>query len=253
LDKFLIFRASEFFGDGETVLEVCVETAEAAELAWRNGAGRIELCSALEVGGVTPSPGLVSTTMELIECPLIVLVRPRAGDFVYSSLENRASLRDIERLMDIPTVGFAVGGLNAANELDYPYLEQVSEIAHGRELVMHRAFDLVTDKAAALEQLVRLGFRRILTSGGPVKAIDGIDQLRMLIQLARDRIEILPAGGICVDNFQQVLDRSLCNQLHGSFGLQQHGSAKSRWGQFSTPDPHQIRQVSTQMATRRNS
>ncbi len=233
------------------VLEVCAETAEAAELAWRSGADRIELCSALQVGGVTPTLGLVSSTLELIDCPLIVLVRPRAGNFVYSSRENRASLRDIERLMQIPSAGFAVGGLTTESKLDVPFLKQIVLIASGRELVMHRAFDLVADKLEAVEQLAEIGFHRILTSGGPVKAIDGVAQLRTLVQIAVGRIEILAAGGISLENFQQVLDRSQCRQIHGSFGLIQPGPTDSSWGTCSVPDTNQINQIAKRMSVSR--
>ncbi len=213
------------------MLEVCVDTIQAAMLAEDAGADRIELCSALELGGVTPSSPLISAVRRLIQLPLIVLIRSRAGDFFFDSIDCELMLHEAKQAITLGADGIAIGGLISTQELDLNFLRSVANALPNRQLVMHRAFDQVKKPAIALEQLIELGFTRILTSGGPNLAIDGLSTLRHLFDQSQGRIEILPAGGVSAANALQVLTETGTNQLHGSFR------------KASLPDPIAIKQT----------
>ena len=199
------------------MLEVCVDTIQAAILAEKAGADRIELCSALELGGVTPSGPLITEVRSAINVPLIVLIRSRAGDFFYEELESNLMLLEAKQAIELGADGIAIGGMMASRQLNLPFLMSVVNALPKCQLVMHRAFDHVRDPLIALEELVQLGFTRILTSGGPAFAIDGLIYLRRLVECSLNRIEILPAGGVSAANAEEILAKSDARQLHGSF------------------------------------
>ena len=203
------------------MLEVCVDTIQAAILAEKAGADRIELCSALDVGGVTPSGPLIAGVRNAINVPLIVLIRSRAGDFFFEDLEYELMVQEAKQAIELGADGIAIGGLMASRQLNIPFLRSVVNALPKCQLVMHRAFDLVCEPAIALEELVKLGFTRILTSGGPAMAIDGLPNLRRLSEWSRSRIEILPAGGVTAANAEVILAKSGARQLHGSFRMSQ--------------------------------
>ena len=209
------------------MLEVCVDTIQAAKIAAEAGADRIELCSVLEMGGVTPSGPLVSAVRRAIELPLIVLIRSRPGEFVYSEEECKLMVQEAQTAIDLGADGVAVGGLTPALDLHLTFLHAIASALPKCQVVMHRAFDSARDPLAALECLVELGFTRILTSGGGEVAIDGTDALRRFSDLANGRIEILPAGGIAPSNALAILMASGANQLHGSFCFASPGVIKS--------------------------
>ena len=199
------------------MLEVCVDTIQAAIIAEKGGANRIELCSALDLGGVTPSGPLILAVRRSISLPLIVLIRSRAGDFHYDELDCDLMVEEAKQAVKLGADGIAVGGLVVSMDLDLTFLRSIVNALPKCQLVMHRAFDHVREPLVALESLVELGFTRILTSGGPEMAIDGVDALRRLCECAQGRIEILPAGGIGPANALEILTKSGANQLHGSF------------------------------------
>jgi len=199
------------------MLEVCVDTIQAAILAQRAGADRIELCSALDLGGVTPSGPLVAAVRSAITVPLIVLIRSRAGDFQYEALECELMIQEAKQAIECGADGIAIGGLTASRDLNIPFLLAVLNALPKCQLVMHRAFDQVRDPLTALEKLIDLGFTRILTSGGPEMAIDGVENLRCLSERAQARIEILPAGGVAPANAEEILAKGFASRLHGSF------------------------------------
>ena len=203
------------------MLEVCVDTVRGAEVACAAGADRIELSSVLEVGGVTPSNALLQATRRVVQVPLVVLIRCRAGSFVYRPDEYDLMLEEAKQALAMGADGVVVGGLRD-QALHSAFLEQVAELRKGpgqakKELVVHRAFDAVREPAADIEVLCRLGFDRILTSGGPLHAEQGIAELRQLVAMAKGRIQILPAGGIGPNNAIRILQETGCDQLHGSF------------------------------------
>ena len=201
------------------MLEVCVDTIQAAILAEKAGADRIELCSALDLGGVTPSGPLMTGVRSAINVPLIVLIRSRAGDFLYEELECELMVQEAKQAIELGADGIATGGLTDSRQLNISFLRSVVNALPKCQLVMHRAFDHVREPLIALEELVHVGFTRILTSGGPAMAIDGLQNLRRLSEWSQRRIEILPAGGVTASNAEEILAKSDARQLHGSFRM----------------------------------
>ena len=202
------------------MLEVCVDTVQAAVEACEAGAGRIELCSALDVGGVTPCQSLIRAVRSRVGCPLVVLIRPRTGDFVYDQSERDQSLESIHIALGCGADGVVVGALQSDNKLDLLALSAMRIAAAGFELVMHRAFDFVDDPRLAIDQLIEIGFARILTSGGRSgHVMNHVESLKHCIECAADRIVIMPGGGVTAANAVQLISATGCRQLHGSFRL----------------------------------
>ena len=154
-------------------IEVCVASLEAAKRAEQLKADRVELCSEMGVGGVTPSIGLVEQLVEEIRIPIHVLVRPRSGDFNYSSSEYSLILKDMERLIDLNVAGIVVGATTPSGALALPQLKEMLALAGSVPLTFHRAFDVVEKPLFALEQLIDLGFAALLTGGQCERASDG--------------------------------------------------------------------------------
>ena len=228
------------------MLEVCVDTVQGAILAEKAGADRIELCSALELGGVTPSNSLLSAVRVAIRLPLIVLVRARAGDFFFDAQDRDLMLAEAKQAIELGADGVAIGGLTSSRELDLPLLRSARAALPKSQLVMHRAFDQVRNPIQALEELIEIGFTRILTSGGPNSAVDGVLELKRLNESAQNKIEILPAGGVNDNNAQQILTTCCTRglgQLHGSFrqpSLPSNG--------YPMPDPVAIRSTKSTLS-----
>lgn len=199
------------------MIEVCVDSLESAVVAVNAGANRIELSEQLHVGGVSPSEHLIRSVREAICVPLVVLIRCRAGDFYFNAAERQQMVSESIRAAELGADGIAIGGLNANNDLDSELLGLIEGLKLPCEWVMHRAFDSVRNPRQALEDLIRVGFHRILTSGGPPTANQGINALKSLVEHSRGRIGILPAGGINLTNAWGILSQTHCGQLHGSF------------------------------------
>jgi copper homeostasis protein len=199
------------------LLEVCVTSVDDALAAAAGGADRLELCVALELGGLTPSAGLLAEVRAAVELPIVALVRPRAGDFCFSANYKRTMIRDAAWLLEHGADALACGALTVNRAVDLEYWRAIVQLAGGQRSVFHRAFDEVDDQCAALEQLIELGAVRILTSGGAATALAGAMQLARLVERAAGRCEILPAGGISADVIAPLLETTGCQQIHGSF------------------------------------
>lgn len=196
-------------------LEICVDDAAGLKAAREGWANRIELCSALQLGGLTPSAGL----MELaVDCPLPVyaMIRPRAGDFVYGAEDLKVMLADIEAAGAAGLDGVVIGANRADGRLDETILRALVKKATGLGVTLHRAFDLVPDFAQAIELALDLGVERILTSGGAPTAIEGIIKLRKITALAKGRISIMPGSGVDATNAKDLLALPGVNELHAS-------------------------------------
>ena len=189
------------------LLEAAVESVEAAGAAAEGGAHRLELCTDLAHGGTTPDLKLVRFRLPL---PVFVLIRPRAGDFVYSDAEHRTMLDQIRIAKAAGAQGIVTGDLNFDRTRDL--------IAAARPLpvTFHRAFDVFPDLPAALERLIDLGIERVLTSGGAPTAPEGAGQIRRLVVQANGRIEILPGGGINAANVAQLVEQTDVREVHFS-------------------------------------
>ena len=196
------------------LIEVCVGSVSDAVLAEQAGAGRVELCSALELGGLTPSIGTVRECVETIKIPIVAMIRPRAGGFCYDPSEFNSMLRDIDAVLQCGVDGVVFGTLTGTGEIDRDRVASLVRQAQGSTTVFHRAFDFLRRPDLGLRQLIDLGVTRILTSGSCETAILGADNIRRHMEDAADRIEILPGGGIRPENIDELLKRTQCNQAH---------------------------------------
>ncbi|WP_431297529.1 copper homeostasis protein CutC [Tabrizicola sp. BL-A-41-H6] len=177
------------------IIEVCVDTAEGLAAALEGGADRIELCSALGVGGLTPSAGFMRLAARA-GVPVHALIRPRAGDFFFSEPELEVMAADIAVARECGMAGVVIGASLADGRLDAVALRRLVGEAAGLSLTLHRVFDLVPDMGEALEAAIDFRFHRVLTSGGAATAVAGIDRLVALKAQAAGRIGILPGAGI---------------------------------------------------------
>lgn len=198
-------------------IEVGVTRVEDAVAAERAGAKRLELNSALVLGGLTASWGLLGETIRAVKIPIMVMIRPRAGGFCYSPSEVDVMRRDVVAAITAGAKGVVFGPLTPRGEIDVAATERLVKAAGAAEAIFHRAFDLCVDPLAALEQLVQLGVRRIMTSGAGATALAGAARIAELHKAAAGRIEILPAGGIRNDNVAALLEATGCTQIHASF------------------------------------
>lgn len=197
-------------------LEIAANSPASALAAGAAGASRVELCAALELGGLTPSAGVVARVRERLSLPLHVLVRPRAGDFVYTDDEHDTMLADIAHCAASGCDGVVVGALTASGEIDVARCSELLEAAGALDTTFHRAIDLCPDMPAALEAVIALGFRRVLTSGGAASSIAGADVLRQLVDQAGDRIVVMPGAGITPDNIAWLATRTGAREFHAS-------------------------------------
>ena len=196
------------------VLEVCVGSVADAQAAIAAGADRLELCAGLEIGGLTPSIGLVETVVAMSTVPVIAMLRPRAGGFCYDHAEFDAMLRDADQFLAAGAAGVAFGILDRHGRIDEVRSKEIVKRAGTRESVVHRAFDFAADQMAALDAVIGIGATRILTSGGQPSAIAGAARLRELAAHAAGRIELMAGGGINAGNVSDVIATSGVRQVH---------------------------------------
>jgi len=227
------------------LLEVAVTTVDDAIRAAEAGADRLELCSVLEVGGVTPSPETFLGVRAAVAIPVWVLVRPRPGGFHYSPGKFSTLRRDAEWFLSQGAGGIVVGALTGDNRIDFDRCAELARNASGRA-AFHRAFDCIADRLTALDELIELGFRRVLTSGGAATAIEGADGIAKLIEAARGRIEVLPGGGVSPANVEELIRRTGCTQVHGSFRTPSSETAGA-FGESRTTDERIVREVRTRL------
>ena len=208
---------------GRVLIEVCVTSGEDAALASRAGADRIELCNCLSVGGLTPDPSLVTRAAGASGLPVLAIVRPRPGGFVYTHSEIDSIVADCGRMIDAGASGIVTGALTRSMEVDMDAIGRFRRATKGLPLVFHRAFDQCLDLPGSLESLVEAGVDRVLTSAGARVAPEGAGWLAELQRLSAGRIEILPGGGVRPWNVVDLLVRTKCRQVHGSFSRQRPG------------------------------
>ncbi len=197
------------------ILEICVDDVAGLVAAVRGGADRIELCAALSGGGVTPSAGFMHRAAAYA-LPVSVMIRPRAGDFVFTRDEADVMKRDIDAARAAGLSGVVLGASLGDGSLDIPLLEELCRHADGLDMTLHRAIDVVPDMDEALEAAIALGFPRILTSGGARSALEGIETLARLSELAAGRIVIMPGAGVRPPVVQTLLDRFPITEIHAS-------------------------------------
>jgi copper homeostasis protein len=202
--------------------ELCAETLEAAIAAQQGGADRLELCTDLHLSGLTPASALLAATLQHVSIPVHVLIRPRAGDFVYSAAEFALMLRQIDAAKAAGAHGIAVGILLPDGRIDVPRTRELANHARPMHVTFHRAFDEVAgyDKAAtfseALEDVILTGADTLLTSGGAPNVLEGATSIGRLQIQAGDRLAIMAGGGLKLSNLAEVVQRSGVTTLHGS-------------------------------------
>lgn len=207
---------------------MCIASVEDAIAACRGGADRLELNLGLELGGLTPGIGLLEEVKRAVELPVLVMVRPTPGGFVYSPPELRSMMRDADMLLAAGADGIVSGALQSDGTLDNEFWLSLKQLSEGRPLVFHRALDVVVDQETLLQQLIDLGTTRVLTSGGCDSAWEGRPQIARMQQLFGNQIEILAGAGVSPDNAVTLVRDTGCHQLHGSFSRMQ-SKALSGW------------------------
>ncbi|MGH9538865.1 MAG: copper homeostasis protein CutC [Terriglobales bacterium] len=200
--------------DSELIVEVCVDSPESALAAQQGGARRVELCSGLMEGGVTPSAGLIATVRHNITIGLHVMIRPRGGDFCYSAAEFSVMQRDVLMAKQLGADGVVFGILDLDGQVDIQRTRQLVELARPLKTTFHRAFDMSVDIPRSLEAVIQAGAHRILTSGGSPTALDGALTLRQLVETAAGRIIVMGCGGIDAQNVRTVLENSGVREIH---------------------------------------
>ena len=210
---------------GHTRVEICANGLESALTAQKGGADRIELCRSLELDGLTPNPRTIRAVIEKLQIPVHLLIRPRDGDFIYTDKEIKTIIGQIAMAQDTGCAGVVCGALNSKNEIDLEVTRKLLQAAGNLHFTFHRAFDQISDQASALEQLIDLGVKRVLTSGGELSALKGIKSLSRLLKQANGRIEIMPGAGINSSNVNQFLEAGF-KSIHLSASLNK-GSGQS--------------------------
>lgn len=194
--------------------EVCVEGAASVRAAEQGGAQRVELCAGLVEGGTTPSLGTIVQSLELVSIPIVVLLRPRGGDFCYDDLDREIMIRDVRKVRELGAFGIATGALTPEGEVDLATMNELMEAAGDLSVTFHRAFDMTKDPYHSLETLAALGVDRILTSGQERTVPEGLHLIRGLSNAAGNRLSIMPGGGIREENVQEVIQQTGVKEVH---------------------------------------
>ena len=211
-----------------TLLEICVDSPEGAVLAAAGGADRIELCAELSVGGVTPSAGAVAVARAGVELPLMVLLRPRSGDFCHGPAELAAMAADIDVIKATGADGVVLGVLTPDGTIDLEAVARLVARARPMQVTFHRAFDHTRDPFEALAALRELGVERVLSSGQAARAADATDLLRRLVADAGPDLSVMPGGGVRPANVAALVAATGCREVHASAGALVDGPAIHR-------------------------
>lgn len=224
------------------VLEACCGSVEEAAAAQAGGADRLELCAALPTGGVTPSIGMMHAAKEVFSQPIVAMIRPKEGRPSPSPEEQRAALLDVKPLIQAGADELIFGWLTADGRVDKDGMKRMLDEADGTPCCFHRVFDMCRDLDEALEDIIEVGFIRVLTSGGQPNVDLGLDRLRQLQQRAGDRMVILPGGGVRESNVQDLVGKAGLKELHFSF-RQKTGIPGYQGDADTTPMPERIRAI----------
>ncbi len=228
------------------ILEVCADSYETCQLAEKYGAKRVELCSGLSVGGLTPSPALIQKCSSL-DIEIHVMIRHREGGFVYSDEEIEIMISDILMAKENGAKGVVFGCLNDRNEIHQEHTQKLCRKARdlGLEITFHRAFDFVKYPIKSLEILISMGAQRILTSGGKAKAIEGIYEIKDLVDMADGRIQIMAGSGVNADNAEELAEIGV-HALHFT-SHKARQEAELGMGVETVPDEEKIRGINEKL------
>ncbi len=195
-------------------IEVCANSVFSAVEAEKGGAFRVELCENIPEGGCTPSAGAIVTARKKLSIKLHVIIRPRGGDFLYSDEEFEIMKQDILFCKDAGVDGVVFGILDKYGNVDVQRNIELIEFARPMSTTFHRAFDVASDPVKALEDIINIGFETILTSGGAVKAPEGVEIIRQMVEKAQGRIDIMPGSGINKSNIMKMAEMTGAKTFH---------------------------------------
>ena len=199
----------------KTLKEACVESFFEAKEAEKRGADRIELCDNLSMGGTTPSYGTIKKTLEKLKIPVFPIIRPRGGDFCYSSDEIEIMKEDIKICKSLGAKGVVRGMLTEDKKIDFELVKEFVSLAAPMEVTFHKAIDELENPVEAIDSLAEAGIKRILSSGTKATALEGADILNKMINKAGDRITIVVAGKVTSENFKEVSEKIVSSEYHG--------------------------------------
>ena len=197
------------------IKEACVESFEKALEAQNNGADRIELCENLSVGGTTPSYGTVKICLEKLNIPIFPMIRARGGNFVYSKDEIEIMKEDIKVFKDLGVKGLVLGCLTSDNKIDLELTKTLVNLAYPMEITFHKAIDEISNPLDYIEDLVNIGIKRILTSGGKATALEGKDLINEMIKKTNGRLKIVVAGKVTKENLNDLSNLISADEFHG--------------------------------------
>lgn len=198
------------------LLEVCIDSVESAVAAERGGACRVELCSGLIEGGITPGAGLIASVRRSVAIDVFVMIRPRGGDFCYTPPEFEVMREEIRQARRLGVNGLVLGVLDEKGCVDVDRTRQLVELAGPLPVTFHRAIDMTPNLSEALDRVIATGARRILTSGGAPNAALGSAQIAAMVRSANGRIAIMPGGGITHQNIASIAEATGAGEFHAS-------------------------------------
>ena len=197
------------------IKEACVESFEKSLEAQNNGANRIELCENLAVGGTTPSYGTVKICLEKLNIPIFPMIRARGGNFVYSKEEIEIMKEDIKAFKDLGVKGVVFGFLTSDNKIDLELTKELVDLAYPMEVTFHKAIDEIVNPLDYIDDLVNIGIKRILTSGGKATALEGKDLINEMIKKSNGRLKVVVAGKVRKENLNELSNLICANEFHG--------------------------------------
>lgn len=231
------------------MLEICIDGVTSALAASKGGADRVELCANLPEGGTTPSAGMIRGVRRVFSGGLMVIIRPRGYDFLYSEEETEAMLEDIRVARDLGADGVVIGCLSADGTVDAQRCARLIEEAGPLDVTFHRAFDMTRDLGEALENIHSLGVKRILTSGGKADVTSGSAAIADLVRQSGGRVSLMPGGGVTPENLADIVRATGVREIHLSARHRVNGGMTFRndgcfMGTFSKDDEYSWREAS---------
>lgn len=233
------------------MIEICIESVASAKAAAAGGADRVELCANLPEGGTTPSAGMIRQVRKAFGGGLMVIIRPRGYDFLFTEDEMETMLHDIAVARELGADGVVIGCLTAEGRVDTDRCARLMEAAGPLDITFHRAFDMSRDLGEALEDIIGLGIKRVLSSGGKPDVPSGMKELAALVKRARLRASIMPGGGVTENNAAEIVRATGVSEIHLSArdavksGMK-HINPDCFMGSFSKHDEYEWRQTSAE-------